>query len=58
MAHTDQVQLPAQAARAQIRADLDLIDAAHARLRAADTDLVGNAFRVEMADRLETQHRL
>ncbi|TDH44098.1 HNH endonuclease, partial [Mycobacterium eburneum] len=25
---------------------------------AADTDLVGNAFRVEMADRLETQHRL
>ncbi|MEZ0362158.1 HNH endonuclease signature motif containing protein [Mycobacterium sp. pUA109] len=58
MAHTDQVLLPAPAARAQIRADLDLIDAAQARLRAADTDLVGNAFRVQVAERLETQARV
>ncbi|MEZ0363479.1 13E12 repeat family protein [Mycobacterium sp. pUA109] len=58
MAHTDQVLLPTEAQRAQVRADLDLIDAAQARLRAADTDLVGNAFRIEMADRLETQQRV
>ena len=50
--------LPADAARAQIRADLDLIDAAQARLRSADTDLVGNGFRVEVAQRLETQDRV
>jgi hypothetical protein len=58
MSLTDEVLLPAGAARAQIRADLDVIDAAHARLRAADTDVVGNAFRVEVADRLETQNRV
>ncbi|MEO8813964.1 MAG: DUF222 domain-containing protein, partial [Mycobacterium sp.] len=58
MSATDQVLLPAEAARAGIRADLMLIDAAHARLRSADTDLVGNAFRVDMARRLETQHRV
>jgi hypothetical protein len=50
--------LPADAAQAQVRADLDLIDAAYARLCAADTDLVGNAFRVEVAERLETQARI
>jgi Domain of unknown function (DUF222) len=49
--------LPADAARAQIRADLELIDAAFARLGATCTDLVGNAFRVEMAERLETLDR-
>lgn len=52
------VLLPAEAARAAVRADLDLIDAAQARLRAADTDVVGNAFRVEVAERLETQARV
>ncbi|QZA09342.1 HNH endonuclease [Mycolicibacter heraklionensis] len=55
---SDQVLPPAAAARAAIRADLTLIDDAQARLRAADTDLVGNAFRVEMAEHLETQHRV
>jgi hypothetical protein len=50
--------VPADAARAQICADLELIDAAYARLRTACTDLVGNAFRVEMADRLETLDRI
>lgn len=49
--------LPADAASAQIRSDLELIDAAYARLRATPTDLVGNAFRVEMAERLETLDR-
>lgn len=58
MSATDQVLLPAEAARVLICADLTLIDAAHARLRSADTDLVGNAFRVEMAERLETQQRV
>lgn len=58
MSAPDQVLLPAEAARAAIRADLDIIDAAHARLRAADTDLVGNAFRIDMAERLETQQRV
>ncbi|MGH3540956.1 MAG: 13E12 repeat family protein [Mycobacterium sp.] len=50
--------LPADVARAQIRADLELIDAAYARLRAACTDLVGNAFRAETAERLEAQDRV
>jgi hypothetical protein len=50
--------LPADAVRGQIRADLGLIDAAYGRLRAACTDLVGNAFRVEMAERLETADRV
>jgi Domain of unknown function (DUF222) len=46
------------AAREQIRAALDDLDAAHARLRAVGSDVVGNAFRVEVAQRLETQHRV
>jgi uncharacterized protein DUF222/HNH endonuclease len=50
--------VPADAARARICADLELIDAAYIRLRAACTDLVGNGFRVEMADRLETLDRI
>lgn len=58
MSDTDRVLLPAQAARAQVRADLTLIDAAYDRLRSTDTALVGNAFRVEMAERLETQQRV
>ncbi len=52
------VLLPAEAARAAVRAELDVIDAAHARLRTLDTDVVGNAFRIEVAERLETQSRL
>ncbi|MGB3286360.1 13E12 repeat family protein [Mycolicibacter algericus] len=58
MSESDQVLPPAAAARAAIRADLALIDDAQARLRGADTDIVGNAFRVEIAERLETQHRV
>jgi len=58
MSISDEVLLPQEAACAAVRADLDLIDAAYARLRAADTDLVGNAFRIEIAERLETQHRV
>ncbi len=58
MSEPDQVLPPAAAARAAIRADLTLIDDAQTRLRAADTDIVGNAFRVEMAEHLETQHRV
>ena len=50
--------LTPQAARAAITADLDAIDAAHARIRATSTDLVGNAFRTEVAERLETHTRL
>ncbi len=46
------------AAREEIRAALDDVDAAHARLRAVGSDVVGNAFRVEVAERLETQHRV
>ncbi|MGH3593008.1 MAG: DUF222 domain-containing protein, partial [Pseudonocardiaceae bacterium] len=57
MTRTDQA-LPADAARVQVRADLDLIDAAQARLRSAGTDLVGNAFRIEVAERLEDQDRV
>ncbi|MFM9035803.1 MAG: HNH endonuclease signature motif containing protein [Mycobacterium sp.] len=49
--------LTAEAARAAVSAELDAIDAAHQRLRATDTDLVGNAFRIEIARRLEAQQR-
>ena len=42
----------------EIRAALDAVDAGYARLRAASSDSVGNAFRVEVAERLETQHRI
>jgi hypothetical protein len=45
-------------ARSQVVEALAVIDAAHAVLRATSTDLVGNAFRIEMADRLETQSRV
>jgi Domain of unknown function (DUF222) len=44
-------------ARAEIDAALDAVDAAHARLRAACSDVVGNGFRVAVTQRLETQHR-
>ncbi len=45
------------AARERICAALDAIDDAHAVLRSTSSDEVGNAFRVQMAERLETQER-
>lgn len=44
-------------ARKRIGSALDAIDAAHDVLRRTSSDLVGNAFRVEAAERLETQDR-
>ncbi|MFY9918761.1 MAG: DUF222 domain-containing protein [Mycobacterium sp.] len=44
--------------RDEIRAALDAVDAGYARLRAACSDSVGNAFRVDVAERLERQHRI
>lgn len=49
--------LGAAAARQQICTALDAIDAAHEVLRETSSDVVGNDFRVEVADRLETQER-
>jgi hypothetical protein len=46
------------AQRDEIRSALDAVEAGYARLRAACSDSVGNAFRVEVAERLETQHRV
>ena len=45
------------AARKQVSALLDQIDDAHARLRELSSDEVGTEFRVEMAERLESQGR-
>jgi hypothetical protein len=42
----------------EIRAALNAVDAGYARLRAACSDCVGKAFRVEVAERMETQHRI
>jgi Domain of unknown function (DUF222) len=47
----------AEVARARIGAALDAIDAAHDVLRETSSDVVGNDFRVEVAERLETQER-
>ncbi len=47
----------AEEARERIDAALDAIDAAHAVLRDTSSDVVGNNFRVEVAERLETQDR-
>jgi hypothetical protein len=44
-------------AREQINAALDAIDAAHDVLRDTSSDLLGNTFRVDVAERLETQER-
>ncbi len=41
-----------------MRGDLEQIEAAYARLRAMCTDLAGNAFRIELAERLETLDRV
>ena len=50
--------LPPAVIRERVCADLAVIDAAQARLRGLSTDLVGNAFRIEVAGRLETQERV
>jgi hypothetical protein len=42
----------------EVRAALDAVDAAYLRLRAVCSDSVGNAFRVEVAEELERQHRV
>jgi hypothetical protein len=47
----------AEEAREQISAALDAIDAAHAVLLDTNSDVVGNQFRVDVAERLETQER-
>jgi hypothetical protein len=49
--------LTADAVHAVVRAELDVVDAAYDRLRATCTDLAGNAFRIEVAERLEAQQR-
>lgn len=49
--------LTAEAVQEAVRAELDAIDGAYTRLRTTCTDLVGNAFRIEMAERLEHQQR-
>jgi len=51
------VALGPEQARERIGAALDAIDAAHDTLRETSSDVVGNAFRVGVAERLETQHR-
>ncbi|MDT5187787.1 MAG: hypothetical protein QOI28_38 [Mycobacterium sp.] len=53
----DRPFLTAEVARAQVGADLDVIDTALDRIRQTSTDLVGNAFRIEVAERLERQVR-
>src|SRR6201997_1395688 len=47
----------AEEARERIGAARDAIDAAHAVLRDTSSDVVGNEFRVDVAERLETQDR-
>jgi hypothetical protein len=54
----DRPFLTAEVARARVGADLAVIDAALSRLRETSTDMVGNAFRVEVTERLETQLRI
>ena len=46
-----------EAARERFRELLDQVDAAHDEMRALSSDDVGNEFRVQMAERLETQER-
>ena len=47
-----------EAARDEIRTALDAVEAAYARLQAVSSDVVGNGFRVEVTERLETQDRV
>src|SRR5689334_3138711 len=49
--------ITAEAARERISAALGAIDDAHAVLRGTPSDEVGTAFRMEVAERLETQER-
>jgi hypothetical protein len=49
--------ISADEARERITSALDAVDAAHNLLRDTPSDLVGNRFRVEVAERLETQER-
>ena len=44
--------------QAEIGAALDAVDAGYAQLRAACSDSVGNGYRLNIAERLERQHRL
>jgi Domain of unknown function (DUF222) len=46
-----------EAARERFRELLDQVDAAYGEMRTLSSDEVGNAYRVEMAQRLETQER-
>lgn len=48
----------AEQARERIRSALDAIDAAHQVLRETPSEVVGNAFRVDLAERLEAQDRI
>src|ERR1700760_85062 len=50
--------ISADEARERINSALDMIDAAHNVLRETPSDLVGNRFRVQAAERLETQERV
>ncbi len=50
--------VPPDLVRERVCAELDTIDAAYRRLRQLSTDLVGNAFRVAIAERLEAQERV
>jgi hypothetical protein len=47
----------AEAVRERFCVLADEVDAAYAEMRALSCDEVGNEFRVEMAERLETQER-
>jgi len=49
--------ITAQATRERLRAAMELIDTGLATLRDTPTDDVGASFRVELAERLETQQR-
>jgi hypothetical protein len=50
-------RISAEQARERINAALDAIDAAHDALRGTPSDLAGNRFRVDVAERLEIQER-
>jgi hypothetical protein len=47
----------AEAARERYRELADQVDAAYGEMRALSSDEVGNAFRAEVAERLEIQER-
>lgn len=51
-------QFSSEEARRLIRAALAEIDAAHAVLRHTPSEIVGNSFRVDVAEQLETQNRV